>query len=456
MPRPVLPFCHSLAICLAVALQRPAHAQTDMKAVIDRLERLEQQNLELVQEIRALRSELKGARTAAAVASDEADVSITPPETPPLEERVSVQERRLEEQAQSKVESGLKLPVRLTGMILFNAYSNSRFSGTAEYPTTAALNAGQQSAGAYVRQSLVGLKFDGGETLGGGKLSGSLYMDFFAGSSFTLNHLFRIRTASAQVDWSRTTVKVGQEKPIFSPRDPTSFAQVGVSPMTGAGNPWFWQPQLVVEQRFALGEETLLRAQVGVLQTNEVAAIIPAAFTGTLERSRPALEGRFEFRHRKLEIAPGFHFSTSHVAGTSVPSNAVSIDWLFSPLSKMEFSGFVFAGANLANLGTLRQGFTILAPGEAIGIRSRGGWAQLALLPTARLSFHLMAGQQDDNNADLRYVGLSKNQNYAANIMYRLGPNLIIALEGSQVRTAYMPGGLRRNNHYDLAFAYLF
>ena len=243
---------------------------------------------------------------------------------------------------------------------------------------------------------------------------------------------------------------------MFSIRDPVSLAQVGISPLTGAGNPWLWQPQVKVERRFSFGEDFGLSAQVGVLQTNEQAANVPQEFASTLARARPALEGRFEFRLRNLELAPGFHFSSTHVAGTSVPSNAFSLDWLYTPWNGVQFTGLAFSGANLANLGTLRQGFTVLGHGRAIAVRTRGGWGQLALTPTNRLSFHLMAGQQDDNNSDLRFGGIGKNQAYAANIMYRLAPSVILALEAGQVRTTYIPGPVRRNNHYDLAIGYLF
>jgi hypothetical protein len=341
-------------------------------------------------------------------------------------------------------------------MVLMNAYMNTAFSGGSENPTVAAQASGPRMSGATVRQSLVGLEFDGGEVFAGGRLSGSLQMDFFAGSSSILNHVFRIRTTAAQIDWARTTVMVGQQKPIFSPRDPTSLAQVGVSPMTGAGNPWLWLPQVRVDQRFRFGESAGLRAQIGVVQTNETAANLPGSFAPTLARARPALEGRFEFRHGNLELAPGFHLSTTHVAGTSVPSNAVSIDWGFRPWPVVEFTGLAFTGANIANLGTLRQGFTILGPRDAIAIRTRGGWAQVALHPASRISLNLIAGQQDDNDSDLRFNGIGKNQAYAANIMYRLGTNVIVALEGAQVRTSYLRGPVRLNNHYDLAVAYLF
>jgi hypothetical protein len=425
----------AIAGCFATPLWAQ---QSELQVVLERIERLERQNRELMDELRALRTELAARQE------------------PTVAERLEVQERRVEEHAQTKVEAGQKLPVRLTGMVLFNAFSNGRFSGGVEAPTVASATAGPALAGATMRQSMVGFDFDGGQIFAGGKLSGSLQMDFFAGSTSTLNHTFRIRTAAAKLDWERTSLLVGQEKPIFSPRDPTSFSHVGVSPLTGSGNPWLWLPQVRVQQRFTLGEGTELRADLGILQTNEGSANVAPEFAPTLDRARPALEGRFQFRRGSLELAPGFHFSKTHVAGASVPSHAVSIDWFYSPWQKIQLTGFAFSGANIANLGTLRQGFTVLGPGEAIAIRSRGGWAQLAILPTSRLSLNLIAGQQDDHDRDLRSAGIGKNQTYAANIMYRIGPNLIVSLERAQLRTSYLSGPIRSNNQHDLAFAYLF
>jgi len=439
------PHRHLTSACaLVILLALPVSAQqSDLQVILERLERLEQQNRELTEEVRALRQQLASR-----------DQPPTPAE-PTVAERLQVQERRVEEQATTKIETDQKILARLTGMVLVNTFLNGRYSGGVDAPTVASLNPGLANGGATIRQSLIGFEFEGGE-MAGAKLSAAIQMDFFQGTASTLNQLFRVRTGSVRMDWGRTSFLVGQEKPIFSPRDPTSFANVGVSPMTGSGNPWLWQPQARIQQRFLFGDETELRADLGVFQTNETAAVIQPEFAPTLARVRPALEGRFQFRHGNFEIAPGFHVSTTHVAGTSVPSNAGSIDWLYKPWRKLEFTGFAFAGANLANTGTLRQGFSVLGPGNAIAIRSRGGWAQVAFLPTSRLSFHLIAGQQDDNDSDLRFGGIGKNQTYVGNIMYRIGPNLIVSLERSQVRTTYLPGGVRINNHHDLAFAYLF
>jgi hypothetical protein len=231
--------------------------------------------------------------------------------------------------------------------------------------------------------------------------------------------------------------------------------------LTNAGNLWLWLPQVRFEQRFAVSDTSGFKAQFALFQTNESSAIVPAEFASSLETRRPAFQGRFEYAHdfageRRIAIASGFHTSTTHVAATSVPSRLVSVDWFAKPWAKFEFTGTAFAGANVANMGSIRQGFSVLGFREVIAVRSRGGWAQATYLPTPRLTFNAYAGQIDDFDRDLRFGGISKNLSYAGNAMYRLAPNVIVSLEAAKVRTTHTSSGIRQNNHYDLGIAYLF
>ncbi len=442
--------CHR-AILLVPFLGAALAAQTsnELRQVLERLDTLESQNRNLLAEVKALRQEVAAAR------------GETTEESPPLEERLSVQERRIEEQAQAKVEASQRMPVQLTGMVLMNAFHNGRRSGESQYPVVAGARPNSSNAGASLRQTLIGFKFHGPEVFAGGKVSGSLMMDLFEPSSDASYPGIRLRTGSINLDWKTRSLMIGVDKPIIAPRDPSSLAQVGISPLTGAGNLWLWQPQIRFEQRIAFGERTGARLQLGVYQTSETSAATPSAFASTLERSRPGLEGRFEIWRkfeggRRIEIAPGFHVSNTHVAGITVPSRAFSLDWMIQPFEKFEFSGAFYRGENIANLGALRQGFTILGPGRAIAIRGTGGWAQLSYAATRRLTFNLFDGMHDDNGHDLRGNGNDKNQNYGANAIYRLASNILFSLEGSQVRTKYLGLGTRLNNHYDVALAYLF
>lgn len=426
-----------------------AHSQSgpDLQRILSRLDQLEEENHKLLDEIHELRREL-------AASKNESEVP-----APPLQERVEVVEHRTDDLAQEKVEASQRLPLTITGMLLFNAFKNSRFGDGFQDPLTAVQSPGPAFSGASVRQTILGLTFNGPDLPGGGKASGTLYMDFFAGAGDPADNLFRIRTATLDLAWNNTTVTFGQDKPIIAPREPDSLAQVGFSPLTGSGNLWDWQPQLRVEQRVALGEDTGIRARVGVYETSESNAYVAGPYANALEAYRPALQGRFELWHghkRRFEIAPGFHFSQTHIAGQSVPSHAFSLDALIQPVQFFAFTGAFFQGENLANLGAIPEGFTINPLGQAIPVHTAGGWAQLAFFPLPRLSLHFYGGEQQLRGTDLLGNAITRNLTYAGNVVYRLGPNVLASVEVSQVRTTYANLGVRLNNHYDLAMAYLF
>lgn len=445
------------------------HAQStpEMREVLSRLERLEDSNRALLEEVRALRKELASSRESA---PDQPAASVTAPRIEQLQEQVNVHSARIDEMAQSKVEASQKLPIRITGMALFNAYRNGRSNGGVENPSIASFSHGDATGGGTLRQTVLGLQFQSPTTVLGAQVNGSVFMDFYGGSTAPLDHLLRLRTARVSLDWARTSITVGQDKPIISPRDPDSLAQVGVSPLTGAGNLWLWQPQIRLEQRLALGTDWGLNAQVGIFQTRSLSGgpavsnpygLNPAASSPVAEHAKPGVEGRFELWHRwgennRVEIAPGFHWNSSTVGTTGVPSQLYSIDWFLKPGEHLEISGMFYHGQNVANLGALPQGFVVFPSGRVVAVHSAGGWAQLRIPVTSRLAFDIYGGQQADRESDLIYGRITSNERYAANVMYQIAPNVILSFEASQLRTAYYYAGHRLNNHYDLAVAYLF
>jgi hypothetical protein len=431
-----------LAVFLA-PLSLCAQTAPDLTIIMERLDRLEQENRALAQQVRELRAQLGTPAAAAPVT---------------VEEKLDIQEHRIQEQAQVKLESSQRFPIRLAGMALFNAFANSKQSGGADYPVVAAPT-GVGHSGATVRQTVIGLEAGGPQAIWGGKVRGSVYMDFFAGAT---NSAMRVRTADIEVDWKTRSVMAGLEKPIFNPRDPTSLAQVGVSPLTGAGNLWLWLPQVRLEQDLRFGAHSGLRAQVGALQTREI-----GPYTGSItpEAARPALEGRFNFYHRLddtrgFEFATGFHTSTTHAAGQSIPSSLYSFDWSFIPVRRLEFTGVFYSGQNVAHLGSgTRQGYEIVkyyGKTYAYAVESIGGWGQLTIHTLPRLDFHLFTGQVDDANHDLEKGSIGKNLLFGGNAYFHIAPNVIAGFEATQLRTMYIGQGVRINNHYDLALAYLF
>jgi len=451
---------NAAALMLGLSMAAYGQGTPPVQEILDRLDRLEKDNQALLEEVRALRQEVSGLRTPAPGAAQ------SQTQAQNSDERQAVEENRIDELAQTKVEAAQKFPLRLTGMLLFNASVNGAFNGNMENPLVASAATGDVIGGGTLRQSTIGLLFNGPETFLNGKISGSVYMDFFGGSSLSLDHLLRLRTAAIDIDWKNTSVMFGQDKPLISPRDPESLAQVGYAPLTWAGNLWLWQPQVRVEQRFSLGENTGLRAQAAVLDTGSLdfpsdPNLYSAGESAQQEYSSPGAEGRVELWHRwsdteRLEIAGGYHFNKNDALEINIPSEIYSLDWFLRPSSKLEFSGMFFHGRNAGALGGLPQGFVVQPSGQVNAVHSTGGWAQIRVPITARLAWNVFGGQQDDRNSDLAYGYIGKNQGYFSNLMYRIAPNVIVSLEGGQVRTTYLGLGNRLNDHYDLAVGYLF
>ena len=127
--------------------------------------------------MRTLRQELDASRAPSSVA-----------------ERVTVEENRTAEQAQTKVEAANKFPIQLTGTLLFNAFANSANPGK-ESASDYGLLAGPNRSGATLRQTLLGFDFQGPALPGGGRVNGSLTMDFFAGYADPGANWFRLRRA---------------------------------------------------------------------------------------------------------------------------------------------------------------------------------------------------------------------------------------------------------------------
>jgi hypothetical protein len=453
------PLCGWFFLLACGAWPSVLHAQSspELKLVMDRLDRLEAQNQELLQEVRSLRQQL---------ASPQATLTQTPPAPTvpstvepavPVAEQVEINERRIAEQDQSKVSTDHKYPLSITGMLLENTFWTGRGGGGADNPTLASATPGQSSGGATFRQTVIGLKYDGADIIGGGKVTGSVYFDLFGGTGGTLNQMMRLRVASLDSTWKDTTVTFALDKPLIAPMEPDSLAQVGVSPLTSAGNLWIWQPQLRVEHRFHFGERAGLRAQAGIWQTAEGNA---GAVGYTPAKARPGYQSRFQLwkdlgKGARIEIAPGFHFSDTHVAGQSVPSRVFAMDWLIRPIDRIDFSGTFFSGENVAVLGGLRQGVVIVGD-LAHAVHATGGMVQLKIRATPRMTFNLYGGQEDDRNSDLLPGSIGKNQTYAANMVYRFGSNVLTSIESSQTRTDYLGSGRRMFPHYDLAIAYMF
>jgi hypothetical protein len=440
----------SLMLAAGAYAQPASLDQAKLDQILQQLTQLQEDNRKLNQQVDDLRRqvmELTSAKTSAPV-----------PEH--LDEKLDVLDQRVKDLDSTKVEAAGHFPVKLSGLVLMNSYLYAGRTGGVDLPLAALLGAEQRSAGATFRNTELGLLYSGTQGIWGAQIAGELHLDFFGGTLNSQNNLARIRTADIGLNWGQRSLTFALDKPILSPRNPDSLSQLGVPPLANSGNLWLWAPQLRYEERIQFNESTGLQARLGVYQTNETFAGLPAGVR--LSPSRPALQGRFEFfkdmgNGRRIEIAPGFHLSRSLAGGGSATSYAASIDWLLPVAPRLDWTGFAFRGQDLSGLGisALHQGL-FLRNGRLLPVRTRGGWTQLTWHATDRLDLNLIAGLDDDFDRDLPPNGVARNLTYLANLRFRLAPNLVIGPEIMQIRTTYLQSGILRVNRYDLALGYFF
>ena len=175
---------------IAAQTREPAN----LERILQRLDVLEQQNRELMTEIHALREQIASAaaRSRGALRPGAASAGAR------LWRSGSMSRNNGSATwPRTSVESEHHSAVELTGMVLFNSYLNGRYGGGAEYPTTAAAEAGAHFDGATLRQTIVGLKFQAPEHVAGAEVSGDAYVDLFGGSGDTLDQLVRLRIANS-------------------------------------------------------------------------------------------------------------------------------------------------------------------------------------------------------------------------------------------------------------------
>lgn len=458
-----------LAGCLMAS---PARAQNGLTldALARRLEAVEQQNADLREEIRLLRLEFDRLKQPGPDGQPATAASLDT-----LEEKIDIQAGRLAEHDQIKVEGSQRAPIRLTGMALVNLfYNTSHANPNRNYGAAARVNPSpNNNAGASLRQSVIGLELQSPGAVLGGQFRGSVLLDFDSSPvlpdrplQVDLNTVPRLRTAWVEGRWGSRAILVGQDKMIFSPREPNSLAQIRVSPLSGQGNLYGWRPQVRFEQNVKLNDRQNVQAQVAVAQTSEDWPQIQQQFQPTLEPKRPALETYVRVSHqideaRRVEIGSGYHRSATHVAGTSIPSRVYALDWFVNPLPKVEVAGFWFTGKNVGKSSARpMHGFTILTPRpgvvQGIPIRAKGGWTQVTFLPTPRMTLNLSGGREDPDDRDLLSEMIARNTAYVASAFYRLAPNVVFGTEVAQVLTRYKAGQRPRYNHYDLFLAFLF
>ena len=402
-----------------------------------------------------------------------------------LEEDQQLLGAKVVDQYQTKVESGSKYRVRLSGIALLNVFGTRGSVDNLDLPTLARPKGPLDSRGSFgatVRQSLLGLEVFG-PTLGRAKTRGDIQFDFFGGFPETLDGvtagLVRLRTATVHLDWARTSIVAGQDTPFFSPLSPTSLASLAYPALSYSGNLWTWTPQLRVERRLALSDDSSILVQGGILDSLTGQPPYDQSYRSPQagERSgQPAYATRLAWTRtafgRPLTVgAAGYYARQNWGFGRAVDAWAAATDWDL-PLSRwFSLTAELYRGRAIGGLGAA-GGRSALFSGplsdpvtSVLGLNSAGGWTQLKFKPAERLEFNGAFGEDYPFASDLgrfsqsqSYIdaALGRNQSAFVNGIYHLRSNLLFSLEYRRLWTSEVYVTRSTADHVNVGLGILF
>ncbi|MFN7921828.1 MAG: hypothetical protein U0Q16_17135 [Bryobacteraceae bacterium] len=411
-------------------------------------------------------------------------VASPPPQVAQLAEDQELLAAKVEDQYQTKVESGSKYRVKLSGMALMTIHNTHGAAAGLDAPEVAETRGPGESRGAFgasLRQSIIGIDVEG-PTLAGAKTHGEARADFFGGlpgtSEGTTSGLVRLRTAKLVLDWKSRTLEAGQDSPFISPLSPISLVTTAYPGLWAAGNLWAWTPQVHMTHRFEVSSGTKVLLQYGILDplTGEIPPEEYERAPTAGERSRkPAvafrLAGQRDLGSRQATAGVGMYYSRQNWGfERRVDSWAVTADWNLPVGRYFSFSGELYRGKALGGLGG-GAGATVLMSGpvssaatHVLPLDSGGGWAQLQFKPHPRWSVNGAFGGDFPfytaaANA-LTSLGLvsdpKKNSSGFTNVIYQPRNNLLFSVEYRKLWTSPFLDRQRKAGQVGLGAAILF
>ena len=448
------------------------------------------------QEISALRQQvaaLKGQMAAGSTAgpedpSTEAAATLAE-QVAVLRERQEVQASELATHEQTKVESESKYPVRLTGLILVNAFNNSSGVDLIQSPDLAV--AGVGSTGITLRQTVLGLDTRGPH-LAGAPTHADIRVDFFGGSSAAntggysaAGGLLRLRTAHATIDWAHAQVFAELDRPIVSPDTPTSLTAVAQPALAWSGNLWNWVPQVGGKYRQPLGPASGVDFQAALVDVPDPPNYAAAAVTTSAgvnassyaEQSRwPGSEVRMAYSHGNAatgaRVGAGGYFSPHEAKGYfDYDAWAATLDYQAPLGRRLQANGAFYRGLALGGLGGGAYKDNVFAASPAgqyffeRPLDAVGGWSQLKLRAGERLEFNADFGLDDAFARELRpyavasggtYASLARNATFFSNAIYSPTAYSLFSFEYRRLSSTPVTGPRSASNVYGLAAGYKF
>jgi hypothetical protein len=402
-----------------------------------------------------------------------------------LEDNQELTDSRLQEQSQTKVESGSKYRVRLSGIILANAFTTVGSVNNIDFPQTAVPTepgATSTSFAGSLRQSQIGVEVFGPE-VAGARTSASINFDFSGGfpdqPNGTVMGLPRLRTGVFRMDWENTSIIAGQDTLFIAPLTPTSLSSLAIPALSYSGNLWLWTPQIRVEHRVELSENSKLLFQAGIMDSltgNPPFNGVDREPSAGEASGQPAYAARVAWSHRAFGRdviigVGGYYGRQNWYYNRTVDGWAGTAD-VTIPLGRyFDFTGEFYRGRAVGGFGggigqsiVLDGAFT--DPTTVIhGLDSMGGWAQMKYKPRANFELNFAFGQDNPFSSELReypassyYYGPLHPRNITAfaNFIYHVRSNVMFSVEYRRIQTYNLDDGYDPANQIGVSVGYIF
>lgn len=396
-----------------------------------------------------------------------------------IRERQSIEESQISTHEVSKVETESKYPLKVSGLLLFNGFVNTRQVDNSIAPAYA--TPGPGSTGLSLRQTVLGLDARGPHLLGATSHA-DVRVDFFAddaASNYSASGVLRLRTAHVALDWEKTKAFVELDRSILEPNEPTSLVAIAQPELAWAGNLWYWNPQIGVSHRFALTDSSRIEVEAALIDSPDPLppgyALSPSNVTQT-ERSRwPGSEARISLHHGEsdtgTEVGAGGYFSPHrNLYGDTFDAWAGTMD-LRAPLGRyFAMTANAYRGQALAGLGAggfMNYFYTYEGLDKYVhALDDVGGWAQLKARAGQRVEMNAGYGTDNPFSKEIlaailssngsSYAGLARNRSFFSNVIFSPSAYLIFSLEYRRLWTNMSTGSTNISDVIGVGAGYRF
>jgi hypothetical protein len=476
----------------------PAAAPETLEQRVDRLtaaiakaqnqmDAYQQQLLELRQQLGVLQLQMAAEKTASSSGTQPATAEAGNSKPPAgsttsldeVKERQAMEESQISTLDTTKVETESKYPLKVSGLLLFNGFVNTRQVDISASPAYALAGAG--STGLSLRQTVLGLDARGPH-LFNATSHADVRVDFWANdtaSNYAASGLLRLRTAHAALDWPNTEAFVELDRSILEPNEPSSLVAIAQPELAWAGNLWTWNPQVGISHQFTFSDSGRIQAEVALIDTSDPQLPLLPPNTSPVtqtEGSRwPGTEARVAFLHGEKNIGPeigvGGYFSPHRTEdGDDFDAWAGTVDLRFPMTTHFEMTANAYRGQALAGLGAggyVNFFYRYVGLNEIPrALDDVGGWAQLKARMGQRAEINTGFGTDNPFAKEIQdalsfpqtayYPGLARNRSIYSNVIYSPSAYLLFSLEYKRLWTNYGSGSAYFSDSIGIGAGYRF